>query len=218
MGMMEKLLVEKIAVDYWRLKRLLRYESGEILGRTHSFKAEAIERYLNPPMTFLEPEKPGPSKLTYYSYESEISDAELTAQNHLVYALGYSECDLTTISNAVEEIAYDLQEEIDDPTVEELLQAKKHIKEMTPEKRKTLRDRLYKESVVRLYEMKEARKMQVKFDQISRIRCIPAESDLAKIQKYEVMLERSIFQNLAILQALQKNHKKLPTRKIGNSD
>jgi len=44
-GQMEDLLVEKIAVNYWRLQRLIRYETGEIRQQLDDFRQKAVEEF-----------------------------------------------------------------------------------------------------------------------------------------------------------------------------
>ena len=51
-GKMESLLVEKIAVNYWRLRRLIRYESGGIRNLLDNFRQEALKRYYDDSFSF----------------------------------------------------------------------------------------------------------------------------------------------------------------------
>jgi hypothetical protein len=44
-GRMEMIFVEKIAVNYWRLRRLVRYETGEIRGRLDNFRESALNSH-----------------------------------------------------------------------------------------------------------------------------------------------------------------------------
>jgi hypothetical protein len=205
-GKMQELLVEKLAVDHWRLRRLLRYEAGKILEQSHDFKKEAIDHHLNPSFAFLTPEKPAPKELTFYGYSDHIEDAEINAQADLAARLSMKEHELTSIKEAVEYVyQICLDGEFVHPDEDDLQPAKEYIENLSQEERDALREKLYHQELEMFWEMKEVRGWEVKFDRIGRVKCIPDEESLNKIQKYEVMLENSIFKNLAALKTLQTN-------------
>jgi hypothetical protein len=61
--------MEKIAINYWRLRRLIRYETGEIRRRLDNFKENAIDILLN--NDFYSQFEP---VLEYYNYDDDISN------------------------------------------------------------------------------------------------------------------------------------------------
>ncbi|MCK5232244.1 MAG: hypothetical protein KAR13_18370 [Desulfobulbaceae bacterium] len=62
-GRIEMLLVEKIAVNYWRLRRLIRYETGEIRDRLDDFRENALHSYYN--SAYYSRHRP---EMEYYNY------------------------------------------------------------------------------------------------------------------------------------------------------
>lgn len=81
-GQIEALLVEKIAVNYWRLKRLVRYETGEIRQDLDNFRENAVERYYDDSSDFMSmrsKRKYRPA-MEYYDYDSEVTEDEIEEQ------------------------------------------------------------------------------------------------------------------------------------------
>lgn len=74
-GRMERMLVEKIAINYWRLRRLIRYESDEIRSRLDNFRENAVDVFYNSAF-----DSRPKSVLEYHSYNDEISDTKYQAQ------------------------------------------------------------------------------------------------------------------------------------------
>lgn len=209
-GIMESLLVEKIAVNYWRLRRLVRYETGELRDRLDDFENEVLENHLNPTLAYYTGEPPPTRTLENLSYDSDISEEEFNKQVSLVGALTNPEADLTKINFALEHVLIcNLDHTYVEVSKEDLNKARKFITELPPEKKEELRAKILEQEWEYLGEMKEVRKMQIKFDQISRMRSLPNSNDLDKIIKYETSLERSILQNLAALYTLQQKRTKL---------
>ena len=204
MGKMQELLAEKIAVDHWRLKRLLGYEAGEIFERSHKFKKEAIDHHLNPSPIFFGEEKPSPEPLVMLGYDEEISDETLNKQKALVIALGIPERDLSSIDFVLEMIihGYVLDEEIGETDIDK---AKNMLKNWSTEENEELRKSFLDSEEACLKEMLEVRRWAKTFDRHGRVKCIPNGEDLEKITKYEKALENSIFKNLAALKTLQTN-------------
>lgn len=204
-GMMETLLVEKIAVSYWRLRRLVRYETGELRSRLDEYKNDVIQN-LNPDLV---PSHTDPKALTHFSYDEEIPEEDFNKQLSLVKALTYPEVDLTTINYVLEYVICEYIGGQEGASAEDNLNsARQFITELSPKKKEELRAEILGQEWKVLGEMKQVRKMQAKFDQISRIRSIPCADELERIVKYETALERSILQNLAALQTLQKRRTK----------
>lgn len=73
------LLLEKIAVNYWRLKRLVRYETGEIRKRLDDFKEDALRSHYSY-------SRSRPS-FEHLSYTDHISDDEYQDQLYKVAAM-----------------------------------------------------------------------------------------------------------------------------------
>jgi len=192
-GQMEVLLAEKIAVNYWRLKRLVRYETGEIRQLLDNFREKALERYYdNSGLDSLgmgSKRKYQPA-MEYYDYDDEVTEEKIEEQ-------------ATKIAN-MEEKGYDWSK---DKEFREFLKERYSSAEikgfsenkLTREKKKYLQ--AHKQM---LEEMKEVWTWKRKFEVIGRVRIVPDERTLGKISKYENSLERSIFRNLAVLKQLQQ--------------
>ena len=78
-GRMEKILVEKIAVNYWRLRRLVRYETGEIRERLDDFRESALRTHYS--KSYYSRQRP---EMEYYSYNDEVSGDEYQEQLYRV--------------------------------------------------------------------------------------------------------------------------------------
>ncbi len=71
-GRMESILVEKIAVNYWRLRRMVRYETGAIRGGLDEYRESVVKSQNQWAYRHLE--------LEYCSYSDEISDIAFQQQ------------------------------------------------------------------------------------------------------------------------------------------
>lgn len=202
-GRMESLIVEKIAVNYWRLRRLIRYETGEIRQELDNFRESALSRQQSGSFG-----NHNRQQLEYYTYSDEISDAEYQAQSIKMKSLQSSDFSLTDEKWALD---YILQRRMKKTgpefTNEEYKEAKKYVSGLSPQLQGKLRREMREEAEQILAEMKEVRSWNIKFDQIQKSKSLPKEKDLNKIIKYENSLERSIFRNLAVLRTLQENRK-----------
>jgi len=98
-GRMEKILVEKIAVNYWRLRRLIRYETGEIRGRLDDYKENALQSYYNGSPYSRQRKQP---ELEYCSYKDEITDTEYKEQLYKVACMKSSGFNLTEDKDTLE--------------------------------------------------------------------------------------------------------------------
>ena len=131
-GQMECLLVEKIAVDFWRLRRVLRFESGSI----RKVLDMAISDYYN--------------KADWQGIKENKTDEELD-----------------------EEIA-------------------------------EYRDRQDKRGQKRLAELEQAKLKNKYAEEVTiKTNSLPAGDTYEKVIKYEKAIQRSIFQNIALLKRLQ---------------
>jgi hypothetical protein len=200
-GRMEMMLVEKIAVNYWRLRRLLRYETGEIRCRLDDYRESALRSHYN--NSFSSRKRP---ELRYYSYSDEITDAEFQEQLNKVVGMRSSGFKLTEEKAALE---YVLCFRMDRPEAEfsqkDYKAAGKYVATLSPQMQGKLRKEMLEEAEQVLAEMEEVRTWQVKFDRIQKSQSLPATPNLENVIKYENSLERSIFRNLAALKALQEN-------------
>jgi len=204
-GKMEQLLVEKIAVNYWRLRRLVRYENGEISSDLDGFKQKAISNYYDSKDYYAEKsERPA---MEYYSYGDEISDTDYQAQKDRVTFLNSSSC---KISDDRESLVFILSSrfDVDEDAIKDsdYKKAQKYIASLSPQQRGKLHRAIIAEAEQILNEMEEVRSWEAKFDLIARQKAVPVAADLDKIIKYENSLERSIFRNLAALKTLQSTH------------
>jgi len=202
-GRMEMLLVERVAVNYWRLKRLIRYETGEIRIMLDNFMRETIERYLED-CSLKHP------AMKYYRYDDEIPEDEYQTQVARVEALRSPDFDLASDEVALEWVFYGyVQEDDEGPTEADWERTKEYINSLSPQQRNEIRKELLEEEEKILAEMKEVRRWKERFDRVSRVRTIPIERRLNKIIKYESSLERSIFRNLAVLKTLQEKRQSM---------
>jgi len=197
-GQLEMLLLEKIAVNYWRLRRLVRYETGEIRKGLDDFKEDALRSHYN-----YSRERP---HLVHLSYTDYISDDEYQDQLYKVAAMRSSGFDPADEKTALEYILcwkFDRDETefsgIDYET------AKKYVADLSPQMRGKLRREILDDAEQLLGEMEEVRTWRVKFDRIKKAKSLPSVLTLNNIIKYENSLERSIFRNLAVLKTMQEN-------------
>ncbi len=200
-GRMEMLLVEKIAVNYWRLRRLVRYETGEIRQRLDDFRESALRSHYS--SSHYSRQRP---ELEYYNYNDTISDAEYQEQLYQVAGMRSSGFNLAEEKAALEYVLYyrmDREEtEFDE---KDYKAAKKYVAGLSPQMRGKLRKEMLDKAEQVLAEMEEVRTWRVRFDRIQKANSLPGAHDLKNIIKYENSLERSIFRNLAALKTLQEN-------------
>ena len=196
-GRMESILVEKIAVNYWRLRRMVRYETGAIRGGLDEYRESVVRSQNQWAYRHLE--------LEYYSYSDEISDIAFQQQQLKVELISSPSFD-----PAVEQIAWEyvlrgrFHKMIDDPAEEDLIPARKYVAGLSPQMRGKLRKEMLEEAENILAEMEKVRALQIKFDRTEKEKSLPALAHLNKVIKYENSLEGSIFKNLAALRSLQQ--------------
>lgn len=200
-GRMEMMLVEKIAVNYWRLRRLVRYETGEIRERLDDFRESALRSHYG--SSHYSRQRP---ELQYYNYNDEITDTEYQEQCYKVAGMQRSSFNLTEEKAALEHVlCFRMDREEAEFTEKDYKAAKKYVAALSPQMQGKLRKEMLEEAQQVLGEMEEVRTWQVKFDRIQKAKSLPATPDLNKVIKYENSLERSIFRNLAALKTLQEN-------------
>jgi len=205
-GQMEMLLVEKIAVNYWRLRRLIRHETGEIRERLDDFRESALSSYYS--SSYYSEQRQQPN-LEYYNYNDEISDTEHQEQLYKVADMRSSGFNLAEEKAALEYVLYyRLDREETEFSDSDYQKAKKYIGKLSPQLKGKLRKGILEEAEQVLAEMDEVRTWKIKFDRLQKSNSLPIERELNKIIKYESSLERSIFRNLGALKSLQENRAK----------
>ena len=211
---MESLLVEKIAVDFWRLRRVIRFETGSI--------GQYLEKIFK----------------EFYSYGrkgNEQLDTELQRKKESIqWISSYIEC------LEKEEVSFDQPtwkgKEIESDILEDFCLIIRTVKSLTYEEKEKL---LYEGSnfaklrmilerneysskkdistkLIELYtqqiqqhkrEIKELEEKWIENVEADKLNCllgvIPKEENTDKILKYERSLQKSIFQNLFLLKKLQ---------------
>jgi len=200
-GRMEMMLVEKIAVNYWRLRRVLRYETGEIRCRLDDYRESALRAHYS--ISSYSQRRP---ELRYYSYNDEITDSEYLAQSDKVVGMIGSRFNLSEEKAALRYVLQVRMNRGDDEFSErDYKAAQKYVAALSPQMQGKLRKEMLDEAEQVLAEMEEVRTWQIRFDRIQKAKSLPATPDLNNVIKYENSLERSIFRNLAALKTLQEN-------------
>lgn len=200
-GRMEMMLVEKIAVNYWRLRRLVRHETGVIRRGLDDYRESALRSHYDG--GYFKKERPA---LEYFSYNDEITDEEYQEQRYKVAGMLSSGFNVAEDKAALEYVLFfRMDRDLDDFTEKDFKEAQKYVNELSPQMRGKLKKELLEDASQVLVEMEEVRTWQVNFDRILKAKSLPVEKDINNIIKYESSLERSIFRNLAALKTLQEN-------------
>ena len=221
-GQMEHLLVEKIAVDFWRLRRVLRFETGSI----RKYLDMVIYDYYN--------------KTDWQGKKENKTNDELDAQikeqqGHLAWNTAYIKAlnkglvvfdkptwegeglesdieeDLIMVADAIKEKAMSEDEymrfEEGQLSFEELKAVFKKVgyedKDIAEELVRELEKQRegYKKTIYDLEQKKLKNKIT---EEVNRMICsLPGGDSAEKVMRYEKSIQKSIFQNLAILKKLQ---------------
>jgi len=198
-GKMEMLLVEKIAVNYWRLRRTIRYESGAIQEKLERFK----EIYQISNLSLQRP------ILVHYNYGDDISDVEYEKQVDTMSRMRCSDFNLAEDKSSLEYVLrWCLKKDGAEFSDEDYHAAKTYIASLSSPQKGKLRRKMSENAEQMRNEMLEVRGWNIKLDRIRKINALPVESDLNKAIKYETSIERSIFKNLAALKILQDQRAK----------
>lgn len=202
-GCMETTLVEKIAVNYWRLRRLVRHETGVIRKGLDDYRENALCSYYD--SRYIKKQRPS---LEYYSYEDEITDEAYQEQRCKAASMRSSGYNVVEDNAALEYVLlFRMDRKVDEFSEKDFKAAQKYVDKLSPQMRGKLKKELLEEAEQKLVEMEEVRTWQVKFDRIRKAKSLPLERNINNIIKYENSLERSIFRNLAALKALQDARK-----------
>ena len=208
-GKLEELLVEKIGVNYWRMRRLMRYETEQISDNMDDFKTSIIENYYTKDDfldKFYKQTVPVQPPMEYYNYSDYISKQALLKHEQKINLLEENEFDFT---NDEVFIKYVLEKKLEIETDEINKEHRKkfddYISSLTPQLLGKIKSGYYEIEHQKLIEMKEVFHRQKRFEIIERLKNIPGKLEIEKILKYENSLEKSIFRNLAALRDLQRN-------------
>lgn len=229
-GQMEYLLMEKIAVDFWRMKRVIRFETGSI--RTYLDMA-LYEFYGKADYDGSKDNKTNEELDKEISHQKECIDWNKQYIKCLKKGVvqfdkpQWSNDDLTSeieedLDLVIEKLKYDI---LDEQTREMFDNGQMSFEF----KRKTLLDNDYddkklSEALVDIFDEQNAgcNKKIVEFEaEKIRVRCraeinlhklsLPASEDSEKVMRYERSLQKSIMQNLLLLKRLQAERHAPPT-------
>lgn len=221
-GQMEHLLVEKIAVDFWRLRRVLRFETGSI----RKYLDMAIYDYYN--KTDLHGEKENKT-------DAELDEEIRKQQEYLGWNKRYIRClekgivtfDRPTwagegLESDIEEDLFTVAEAIKEKAMSEDECLRFEEGELSFDELKTIFKRagysdkdIASELIGQLKRQNEDYKKQIydlgqkklknRFAEEVNVKIcsLPAGDNAEKVMRYEKSIQKSIFQNLVILKKLQ---------------
>lgn len=220
-GKLENLLVEKIAIDFWRLRRVIRFETG------------SIGKYLNDVLKdYYNPWKSGEKHLPADAIDKKLKETKSYIEWNKKYIVclkkGIVKFDKPTwegreVESDIEDDLYMIANRIDQRLLSEderkkleygelKLSALKKIiaragyntnQEITDELIKffTNQNEKYEKEIDDLKEQKTANGIA---DELNVKLCsLPPCDNLEKVLKYEKSIQKSIFQNLIMLKKLQ---------------
>jgi hypothetical protein len=220
-GQLEKLLVEKIAVNYWRLRRLVRYETGAVRRHLERYIRETIERYYQR-LSSVPGGEPRPA-LQHLAYGDDVTDDDIARQAARVEQVSQPDYPLDEAVRAIalqnqqpaghpdgdddtghregeEDAGLDGQEDAGlDPERLGL-----EIGALAPAEAEALRQQFVERERQILAEMYEVRRWSEQLDLLARTNCTPGLDAADKVVKYEAALERSVFRNLDVLLHVQR--------------
>jgi hypothetical protein len=211
---MESLLVEKIAIDFWRLQRVIRFEAGSIENALkiiskefYSYSRKNNEKidieiqekkeyinWIDFYVKYLQKEEVSFDNPTWEVEEIESDILEdfcliIKTIDSLTYQekekLLYDDCDFSKIKTVLKQNGYSSKKEISAKLLEVYaLQKQKLEKE--------------------LEDLGQTRIANAEADRLNvMLGMIPQENNTDKILKYERSIQKSIFQNLFLLRKLQ---------------
>lgn len=221
-GQMESLLVEKIAVDFWRLRRVLRFETGSIRKSLDM----AIYDYYN--KTNLYEKK---VNKTNAEFDEEIQKPQecLDWNNRYIKCLekglvsfdkptwegqglaSHIDDDLCLVAEAIKEKAMDADEHLRFEEGELSFEKLKAIFKKAGYTDKDIADELVGElkkqnenNKKQIYDLEQKKLKNRMAEEVNvKIFSLPAGDNAEKVMKYEKSIQKSIFQNLSVLTKLQ---------------
>ena len=219
-GLMEQSLVEKIAVDTWRLRRTVAYESAVLRHEMQYFQKQlAYDRQKEAGK--ITEYKRDLVPLEFLKYSDEVSEADLATQSALIARLSAPDCPYEAEDRALEFVYRTRVDEdrkrrwnewhslqpvlkLDKPMpLDWREKAKACLTALNAAQRGRVRSELRQHEERILGEMKEVLAVRQAMETCGPLRYIPPEADLARIVKYETMLHRNIKRNMDMLHKLQ---------------
>jgi hypothetical protein len=215
-GQMECLLVEKIAVDFWRLRRVLRFESGS----TRKFLDMAINNYYNK-----ENQKDNEKIDEDINEQQEFIDWN----NRYILALDNGEVTFDNPNWSNENLKSDINEDLilimesigekvmnedeyltfEDTGLEfeqmkAILKRAGYTDKVIAEELKACLKKKNKGYEKRIEELHQEKLKNAFAEEVAvKVNSLPAGDTYEKVIKYEKAIQRSILQNIALLKRLQ---------------
>lgn len=222
-GQMEHLLVEKIAIDTWRLRRVLRFETGSIrqtldtvvydyYNNTGSYSFckretnEELQQKINEKQKWLS----WAAELSYTIKKGAVKFDEP------VWRIGELECDvedlLYVVIRSIEGEVLTVQErdlyEMRELTFKqqyEIIKRAGYTEEDIAAELVSYFEQETKEHQQEIYDLERQKlKNELAEDVGKKIHSLPSIENIGKIMRYETTIQKSIFQNLALLKKLQE--------------
>lgn len=205
---MESCLVEKIAVDFWRLRRVLRFETGSMLKKYQSFLSQELyphgrkdniglqkeiqkkEEALNWIEAYMECLKKREVDFDEPIWEGESIESDITEDfwfilNHIRKRVLQEDASFDDLKIILEGEGYSSKESISLKLLEVYGQEEAKIRNGIKELEDRQKENLEKE---KLYSM---------------LSSLPDEDSADKVLKYERSLQKSIFQNIFLLRKIR---------------
>lgn len=217
-GQLEATLVEKIAVDFWRLKRVIRFETGSIRATLDHI----VEKYYDNDIYGSKPINKNDAQL-----DEEIADLrdEMDWDQRFLKCLEENKVDLTKDKWEGEDLEADIEEDLFQMAekMEEQLDLDRDIADATPflirkaleragfEGQEGLRKLFiphYRAEIQRvereiIKKEVEKSKNRLREEVEKRRHALPTEESSEKVLRYERSIEKSIFQKIVMLKNLQ---------------
>ena len=221
-GQMEHLLVEKIAVDFWRLRRVLRFETG------------SIRKYLDMVIYDYYSKKDWQGK-NEVKTNKEL-DAEIAKQNECldwnnayIKALKEEKVDFNAptwegdnIESDITDDLYDVirankyrilqgdeyrqfeEGELEHPQLLSILRRAEYSDNDIANTLIEIYEKSNEEYLRKIYELKKAQVRNNSAEEVNKmISSLPVGDNAEKVMRYEKAIQKSIFQNLGVLKKLQ---------------
>jgi hypothetical protein len=219
-GQLEQLLVQKIAANYWRLRRLVRFETGAVCCRLDRYIQQEVDRHYQR----LAGAAGGESRpiLEYFRYGDDVSDEDLERQAALVEQVTRPEWNPVEAApaGALQGGPIAVNQESHEGAVA-ADHAGTSIDAIPPSEIESLRQQIAEREQRILAEMHEVRRWSARLDQLARVNSTPGPEVIDKVVKYEAALERSVFRNLDVLLHLQRTRRERdgdPEMQADNAD
>lgn len=221
-GQMEHLLVEKIAVDFWRLRRVLRFETGSIRKHLDMViydyynKADWEGKKINKTNEELDEEIAKQQEFLDWNnaYIKVLKKGVVSFDNPTWSGEGLEsdiEEDLIMVAEAIKEKAMDEDEYLRFEEGELSFEELKAVFKKAGYSDKDIADELIRELEKqnegykkKIYDLKQKKLKNKIAEEVNiKICSLPSGDNAEKVMRYEKSIQKSIFQNLAILKKLQ---------------